>query len=431
MNELEIIKMSIIIPVYNGEKYLEQCIKSALRQTLKELEIICVDDGSTDDSMCILRQMQKIDTRITIYHQNNLGAGAARNLALTKARGKYVAFLDADDFYMDNSALELMYEACEEKGVSVCASAKRHMINRVTHTKSTIEVFRKNEIGTVLSYKEFQIDYYYQNYIFLRKFLVEHNILFPIYRRYQDPPFFVKAFFLAEHFVAVDTCLYCYRATEDRPKFNSKKTEDLLKGIIDNLIFAEQNELDILFRNTAKRLDDDFAMIIYENMSLNRLNILDLLLKCSQMIGEKYNNPAYVVKPLRLLLIGSNQYEKKLLKDIEMQKEITIYGAGKYGQCFLRFLKKNKLSHKVKNVVVSNLNGNVDNMNGIPVISLERFLTQEDRQPLIVTVNSENSKAIVELLNQNSYMDYRVLDELFWEQLLQENEVPEAEDARG
>ena len=98
MTESEI-KVSVIIPVYNVEKYLKQNLKSITEQTLKEIEIICVDDGSTDSSYKIIEDFAKKDSRVIPVKQKNGGAGAARNNGLRRARGKYLSFLDSDDFF--------------------------------------------------------------------------------------------------------------------------------------------------------------------------------------------------------------------------------------------------------------------------------------------------------------------------------------------
>ena len=91
-------KVSVIIPVYNVEKYLRECLDSLVNQTLKEIEIICVDDGSTDSSLDILKEYASKDNRITVIKQQNLHAGVARNAGLSVARGEYVHFLDSDDW---------------------------------------------------------------------------------------------------------------------------------------------------------------------------------------------------------------------------------------------------------------------------------------------------------------------------------------------
>ena len=93
------VKVSVILPIYNEEKYLAQCLDSICGQTLKEIEIICVDDGSTDNSPHILEDYAKKDSRIRLITQENQFAGAARNKGMACAVGKYLSFLDADDYY--------------------------------------------------------------------------------------------------------------------------------------------------------------------------------------------------------------------------------------------------------------------------------------------------------------------------------------------
>ena len=90
--------VSVIVPVYNAADYLAECLDSLLEQTLKEIEIICIDDGSTDSSLEILRSYEQRDSRVAVLKQNNAGPGAARNNGIEAARGEYLYFLDADDF---------------------------------------------------------------------------------------------------------------------------------------------------------------------------------------------------------------------------------------------------------------------------------------------------------------------------------------------
>lgn len=107
-------KVSVIMPVYNGEDYLKESIDCVLNQTLDDLELICVDDGSVDSSLEMLNEFADNDSRIQVYHQENKGGGAARNLALTKATGKYLYCMDADDS-IELTALEELYNLAEEK----------------------------------------------------------------------------------------------------------------------------------------------------------------------------------------------------------------------------------------------------------------------------------------------------------------------------
>ena len=91
-------KVSVIIPVYNVEKYLRECLDSVVNQTLKDIQIILIDDGSTDSSLGICKEYAQKDNRIKIIEQKNQGAGAARNRGMSEAKGDYLYFLDSDDF---------------------------------------------------------------------------------------------------------------------------------------------------------------------------------------------------------------------------------------------------------------------------------------------------------------------------------------------
>lgn len=112
-------KISVIIPVYNTEKYLRECLDSVINQTLKDIEIICIDDGSTDSSLNILREYAQKDSRIIVLTRQNKGAGAARNAGLKIAKGEYLSFLDSDDVFMPKM-LEAMYDYSQKGNVDIC-----------------------------------------------------------------------------------------------------------------------------------------------------------------------------------------------------------------------------------------------------------------------------------------------------------------------
>ena len=118
-------KVSIIVPVYQAENYLEKCVKLILEQTYKYFELILVDDGSKDNSGSICDEYAEKDKRIKVIHKENGGASSARNKALDVCQGKYVTFVDSDD-YIEKDYLEKMVKKLEEKGVDVigCASNK-------------------------------------------------------------------------------------------------------------------------------------------------------------------------------------------------------------------------------------------------------------------------------------------------------------------
>ena len=120
------IKISVIIPVYNVEKYIDRCINSIVNQTLDDIEIIIVDDGSSDNSPKKCDDYAKNDHRIKTIHQKNAGAGFARNKGLEKANGEYIAFIDADDYVAQNM-FEKLYNIAKEEDLDACSCGIRNI----------------------------------------------------------------------------------------------------------------------------------------------------------------------------------------------------------------------------------------------------------------------------------------------------------------
>lgn len=148
-------KVSVIIPVYNVEEYLRECLDSIVKQTLREIEIICVDDGSTDNSLEILKEYAKKDNRITVITQKNLHAGVARNAGLAVAKGEYLSFLDSDDFFEINMLEETYSKAKSDNaeiiifGNYVYDQTKQEDIRKTTYLEKFIEKspFRPEEFS--------------------------------------------------------------------------------------------------------------------------------------------------------------------------------------------------------------------------------------------------------------------------------------------
>ena len=137
-------KISVIIPVYNVEKYLRECLDSVINQTLKDIEIICVNDGSTDSSMAILQEYSSKDARIVIINQENMGVGKARNIAIDRATGQFVCFVDSDDYYPTDDILETLYNKAIENNVKICGGELAKFTNENPELKQN---FGKNYIS--------------------------------------------------------------------------------------------------------------------------------------------------------------------------------------------------------------------------------------------------------------------------------------------
>ncbi|MCD8285724.1 MAG: glycosyltransferase [Clostridia bacterium] len=259
------VRVSIIIPVFNDEKFLPECLKGIINQTLKEIEVILVDDGSTDESVDVIHNFASKDERIHLIQQANQGSGVARNTGIKAAAGDYIAFMDADDFYPSDDTLKNLYSIAREKDALICGGSFMSDDGKVREV-----VFKGKMAGDTfthegwIDYKSYQFDYAFYRFIYRRKFIVENGIFFPNYRRYQDPPFMLRAFAAAGRFYAIPEVTYCYRYHQSHVKWTVDKVCDLLSGIEDNLLFSLQNNYKKVYMLNYNRLCYDFCNTIVD-----------------------------------------------------------------------------------------------------------------------------------------------------------------------
>lgn len=215
---MEEIKVSVIVPVYNTEPYLEQCIESILGQTLREMEVICVDDGSSDRSVEILKEKSRLDQRLRILTQKNSGGGAARNLGMKHAKGKYLVFLDSDDFFLPEM-LEEMSARCEETGAQICvckAKCYHEDLGFETPEPAAMreEFLPRQEVFCWRDMPEAVFNAFHNwpwNKMFLRSFVLEHGLKFQEIRRTNDLLFTCTALMEAEKITTVRKEFVSYR----------------------------------------------------------------------------------------------------------------------------------------------------------------------------------------------------------------------------
>ena len=207
------VKISIIIPVYNASKYLKETIMSVVNQSFKDFEIICIDDGSLDNSLEILNELSDNYNHVKILKQFNQGAGKARNYGLDEAKGDYVAFLDADDIYVDEHALEMLYNvAIENDADIVCGNLKKITQDRVLIDNPNCKennYYCFDEFCTI-SPAEYGVPWAFYKNIFKKSFLDDNNIRFKDLIRGQDPVFLSEALANVEVLYGVPVDFYAY-----------------------------------------------------------------------------------------------------------------------------------------------------------------------------------------------------------------------------
>ena len=253
--------VSIIIPVYNVEKYIEKCLNSVLNQTLKDIEIICINDGSTDNSLMILKEFAKKDKRIVLINQENKGQGESRNLGISIAKGEYIAFLDSDD-WVEKDFYEKLYNQAVADGDDIVCS------ETIYYQKGNFE--RNNFVSKKIhkAYKKRNTNYelFQQigasviwNKIYKKSIFSDKNIYFPNLPRFEDN-YFTFAVFSTKPKIGycLDTAIY-YRIRENSVMTSivegDKKYFDILKVVeeIDRLAIKKNFEGEKIFSEVFKK----------------------------------------------------------------------------------------------------------------------------------------------------------------------------------
>lgn len=244
-------KISIIVPVYNAEKYLENCLKSILEQTYTNLEIILVDDGSKDNSANICDEYAKKDERIKVVHEQNGGVSKARNTGIDIATGKYLMFIDADDFYEKNSC-EVLYNEISSKDAD-------YVIGNYIHTNSAGEKWPKALFDTEvynnfeLSIKDYRKSFFVMNSvvwnkIFKKEFIEKYNLRFVEGAIAEDAIFSIFCYVNAKKAYYISNVVYNYRQNENNSSISTNCTKEYFFNINSSYhmlyeIFKNANEM--------------------------------------------------------------------------------------------------------------------------------------------------------------------------------------------
>jgi glycosyltransferase involved in cell wall biosynthesis len=283
-------KISVIIPVYNRGEFLNQCLDTVESQSLKEIEIICIDDGSTDNSLEIIKKHAEKDRRIKVISQDNIGVGLTRNKGIEESNSEFICFMDPDDYYPSNDVLEVLYSAAKQNGALIAGGSWSEDCKGEIKTEFT-GIYSKyvfEEDGFV-DYDDYQFDYGYHRFIYNRKMIIKNNVYFPPYRRFQDPPFFVKAMIIAGSFYAVKKQSYRYRFGHQNIEWEkSELCEGLIRGLIDNLHLSSNNNLAILHKITVDRINNDYSSVLINAVRGEEgTELLDLLRYANECVNWK------------------------------------------------------------------------------------------------------------------------------------------------
>jgi len=342
------IKISIIIPVYNVEKYLRECLDSILVQTFQDFEIICVDDGSTDKSLEILQEYKRKDDRFVILQQRHAGAGAARNHGIKLAEGKYIQFLDSDDYFEPN-LLEEMYSRAENHNADlvVCSYRKVDDEGNVTESRNPNSPINldKTPIEKPFSKQDFKEEIFSLltpipwNKLYRKDLIWENNIVFPDIHICEDVAFVHSCVASSNKILVFDDELINYRF--NRPgsmaTYRTKYTIDVVhscnalkKYLIEKGLYQELESAFIkAFKNhirwdIALCSDEEYKVFLEEFKKL----IPDDWELFKPALRKDYITADYLKKFIgnkKVMLWGASFFIQKVLAE-ETQKNPNILG---------------------------------------------------------------------------------------------------------
>jgi len=269
--------VSIIIPVYNAEMYLKDTLKSIMNQTYKNLEIIIINDGSTDNSQNILEKFASVDNRIKIINQQNMGQAISRNKGIKKSKGEFILFVDSDDF-IDVETVQICLEKIEDNNIVVFG------VNQIIDNKKIVDIKYQTKVYNANKAYEILISNKLFNYSPCNKlcrsdFIKSNNILFPNCRGMEDFLFVLKLFFYSKKIKTIDNVFYNYvqHIGSISKNFNNDKIINTIKVI---------REIDLFVQQTKQNKYRKYFINLYYSLIFDTLS---LIIRYSEKDNKKNN----------------------------------------------------------------------------------------------------------------------------------------------
>lgn len=319
------IKISVIVPVYNMEKYLEKCLDSLVNQTLKEIEIIAVNDGSKDKSINILKKYSKKYKNIKIYDHDNQGISKTRNFGIEKATGEYIAFIDSDD-YVDTRMFEIMYKKAKKDNLDiVVCDYYNYYENKNKIEKFKIVDFKDTTISVNKSLI-FQINPSPWNKIYKKELFEVKKYRFPIGIKYEDLGYIPILLTEANRIGKVNIPLNYYlirgnseTTTIDERVFDIFKILDILYEYFENKNMEKTKEVEFLFISKLTMYN------LQQKFNINKKCANEFINKSFDYLNDKYPRwkiNKYFIKTNKLkIFVKSSKWITKIYAGIGEQNE--------------------------------------------------------------------------------------------------------------
>lgn len=411
------IYISIIIPVYHVECYIGECLDSILSQSLRNLEVICIDDGSEDGTVDIIAKYERNDSRIKLINQPHRGVSSARNLAIGMTKGKYMMFVDGDDLLYDERTLETLYLEAEQHNALICGgnvilfekdwgTGRRYSSTRNPDFLKDGEVF----------FEDYGCPYGFTQYIYKRELIVNNSIFFPKYACWEDPVFMAEVFSKAKRFWGLNRYVYCYRR-------GTHKKEHRMSDFIE-LLYASADLMRIGADNNNIMLQKDTLFVLY----FHRLRLLQIYEYDCRFVRNKLEEISKLVlsevakDSCKEVTVLEEAYYIQKKKELEQEiyrlisecknKSIIIYGAGDYGKRMYEFLKKYNVP--VLGFAVSETKNETNKyLFDKPIKEAEKWIEQLNLpfKHFVISVYDKKQRGLIKeylRMNETAYIEYDI-----------------------
>jgi len=404
-------KVSVIVPVYNAERYLAECMESLVQQTMKDMEIICVDDGSTDYSANILKEYCRRDKRIRlIHHSRNMGEIVARNKALEAATGEYILFVDADDYIEKETAEELYFHSLWSNADMCYLGLQNHFeegIKDDTVPENIVGVYDGVYDGKKLLYeltrnKEFFL--YCCSVFYRRSFLERNQLTFRSLVIGEGGDFILRGLCKAERVIVCRKKYYHYRVHGASITHSKHAKKELLIGQITQ--YADV--LQCFSQNEDAAEIGYFLADLYKKMA-GGLQCLKQEEK--EEILKRMNSP-FSKNVFQLLCVNPYTYElnidANMLERIRNKRHVIIYGAGYASKDMVQFLHENEI--EMLGFAVTKRKNGEKTLFGHHIYEINELRSYADDSIVLVAANKKYKKEIRVTLDTLGFKDCIYLD---------------------
>ncbi len=429
------VAVSVIVPVCNVEKFLPECLDSLMAQTLENIEFICINDGSSDNSLKILREYEKRDSRFKIISKENTGYGNTMNVGLRTAQGKYIGIVESDDKALPEMFEEL-YKVAIENEVDIVKSNFNYYTNGELSFYNNLESLPYHKIIKPRDYPQiFETSMSLWTALYKRDFLIKKSIFFNESpgASYQDVAFTLKGLLAAESVICITEAFLCYRFDNSGSSvYSQKKVFCIIEefDLVDSFIrengyesvfpymmavkyrhFLEHyDRINILYKYAfLKRMEeellrDDADGLIDEKRFRDYVwNRIDKILKDSENFFQLDNLQYYDAMEYRPYSLNNSLVKIGFENILHEASKIVVYGAGVYGKQFVSE-QDDEIRKKICCFAVTEKSSEMsETVEGIIVREIDELVDWKDDILVVVAIKKNNQLDILKNLKNKGF----------------------------